>query len=115
MSNKRKRVTFIQEAIKYVAKYVAYPIANILFRKLREYNKAHKHTSKRDDLYDMYYSGDISIAELQKLENDIFKAHKDKVITNQTLKEYKKKADQDRFLKLIEDCRLKLKREQNHE
>lgn len=111
MSNKRKRITFIQEAIKYIV----YQMANIFFRKLREYNKAHKHKSKHDDLYDMYYSGDISIAELQKLENDIFKAHKDKVITNKTLKEYKKKADQDRFLKLIEDYRLKLKREQNHE
>lgn len=111
MSNKRKRVTFIQEAIKYIV----YQMANIFFRKLREYNKAHKHKSKRDDLYDMYYSGDISIAELQKLENDIFKAHKDKVITKQTLEEYKKKADQDRFLKLIEDYRLKLKKEQNHE
>lgn len=111
MSNKRKRITFIQEAIKYIA----YQMANIFFRKLREYNKVHKHKSKRDDLYDMYYSGDISIAELQKLENDIFKAHKDKVITKQTLEEYKKKADQDRFLKLIEDYRLKLKKEQNHE
>lgn len=111
MSDKRKRITFIQEAIKYIA----YQMANIFLRKLREYNKAHKHKSKHDDLYDMYYSGDISIAELQKLENDIFKAHKDKVITNQTLKEHKKKADQDRFLKLIEDCRLRLKKELNHE
>lgn len=111
MSNKRKRITFIQEAIKYIA----YQMANIIFRKLREYNKAHKHKSKYDDLYDMYYNGDISIAELQKLEDDIFKAHKDKVITNQTLKEYKKKANEERFLKLIEDYRLKLKKEQNHE
>ncbi|WP_394274393.1 hypothetical protein [Staphylococcus hyicus] len=73
MKNERMLLILV---IKRMLKINLKSMFNIAKVKLHKLIKAKKNESKNNDLYDLYYNGDISVAELQKLEDKIFKAQK---------------------------------------
>lgn len=73
MKNERMLLILV---IKRMLKINLKSMFNIAKVKLHKLIKAKKNESKNNDLYDLYYNGDISVAELQKLEDKIFKARK---------------------------------------
>ncbi|MCQ9290682.1 hypothetical protein NQ016_04005 [Staphylococcus hyicus] len=73
MKNERMLLILV---IKRMLKINLKSMFNIAKVKLHKLIKAKKNESKNNDIYDLYYNGDISVAELQKLEDKIFKARK---------------------------------------